>query len=321
VGDASPEDEATVREKVLESTRRATPEGETIDRATIRVSRGPGLYFKMPFVDTPEFFPDTILEYDREPKPIVLADKKTLVVDNFARWYIENPFLYRIRLRTESTARDRLDNIIFSVLREELGRSPLIEVIRSTNRFVDKPVLTEEELELLQEQEAEQDVTLANPMSERIERGRVDIMAAVTEKAREQARDFGIYIIDVRIKRADLLEQNLQAVFGRMRAERSRISKAYRSEGDKQASIIRGNTNRRVQVIEAEAERDATKLRGEGDAEAARIVAEAFSTDPDFYRFLRTLDVLEETTPQGTEAVIGLRSGLYQMLDVENMAP
>jgi membrane protease subunit HflC len=307
VGNLSGTDFATLEAEILSGTPAGVTEDIGIDLSTIdlSVSQGAGLYFKVPFVDSVERFPDVILEYDVAPRDIVLAYKKKLAVDNFAGWRIENPLLYRIRVRNESNARDRLGNIIYSVMLEQLGRSTLTEVIRTTNRFMDTAPGREGQ---------EEDLVATNPMRERVQHGREEIMKAVTVRADEKARQYGIRVSDVRIKRADLVPENLQAVFGRMQAERSRISKGYRSEGNKEGNIIKGNTDRDVQVILAEAKRDAEIRRGEGDAEAAGVFAKAFGSNPEFYKYMRTLEVIREATPPGSEFVIGLDSSIYNLL-------
>ena len=229
------------------------------------------------------------------------------MIDNFARWYIEDPLLYRIRVRTEGNARERLDYIIYSAMREELGRNELSEVVRSTNRFVDR------KSEVEQGDTAEL-ATGENPMRAHVEHGRAEVMKVVTARADAMAKDLGIRVLDVRIKRADLLQDNLMAVYKRMRAERSRISTGYRSEGQKQVEIIEGNTDRQTQVLMAEAKRDARVLEGEGDAQAARIYADAFSGQAAFYEFIQSLEVLQTNLPEGSEMVLGTDSGLFRML-------
>lgn len=294
VGD-SVDDFETVKQQIIDSAK-----------SDISVGQGAGLYFKMPFMDTAERFPDTVLEYDAQPEPVVTKDKKQLSVDTFARWRIEDPLRFRLNVRTVNGARSRLDDVIYSVIREELGKNNLIEIIRTTKVFTDTTLagdLDDEEL------------VINDVMREELERGREEIMQTVSDQARSRARDqFGINVIDVRIKRAELPAENLQAVFARMRAERDRISKGYMSEGERQAAIIRGETDRDVKIMLAEAEEKAQTLRGEGDAQALKIIADAFSTDPDFYEYIRSLEVIKEATPKGSELVIGLDSGLYKML-------
>ncbi len=277
-----------------------------LNMGSVAIASGPGLYFKMPFVDAPERLPDTLIEYDSDPEHIVTRDKKQLSLDNFAWWRIENPLLFRLRVRTVAEAQGRLDDIIYSIMREELGKNDLIEIIRTTKEFTDF-VQTSEEEEIDPESQA--------VMREKLQRGREELMNTVTQRVNAVTREqFGITVIDVRIKRAELLPENLQAVFARMRAERERISKGYVSEGERQASVIQGETDRDVRIMIAEAEEKAQKLRGEGDAESLRIIAEAFNSNPEFYTYVRSLEVIGEATPQGAEFVIGLDSSLYQMI-------
>ena len=272
----------------------------------LRVSEGAGLYMKMPFVDVPERFPDTLLEYDSDPESIVTRDKKQLLVDNFARWRIEDPLLFRIRVRSVSEALNRLDDIIYSAMRDEIGKNDLIEIIRTTKVFTD--FATEEEL-------AETDSVINEMMFEELDHGRDEIMQVVTDSANRVTREqYGITVLDVRIKRAELLPENLQAVFARMQAERERISKGYLSAGDRQAAIIRGETDRDVAILLAQANEKAQTLEGEGDAQALKIIADAFSTNPEFYEFVRSLEVIRTSTPDGSEVVIGLNSSLYKLL-------
>ncbi|MDZ4857849.1 MAG: protease modulator HflC [Candidatus Hydrogenedentes bacterium] len=302
VGDRPPEVFDQVKQDILNVARR---DADSID---LRVSMGAGLYFKMPFADTVERFPDVLMTYDAEPESVVLADKKTLVVDNFARWRIENPLLFRISVQSVTAANGRLDDVIYSAVREELGKNNLTEVIRSTNDYVADAVPQAEEgdPEALESE---------NTMRERISLGREKIMEAVMKRANDRAREqFGIRVVDVSIKRADLLEENFQAVYGRMSAERSRISKGYRSEGSKQADIIMGNTDLQVQVLLANAEREAAELRGQADAEAIGIFAETFNSNPKLYTFMRSLEVLEESMQPGTEAIVSADSGLFRLL-------
>jgi membrane protease subunit HflC len=302
VGDRTPEEFEKSKTEILQSAR-----GHVEGADELRISMGAGLYFKMPFMDTVERFPDVLMTYDVEKEAVVLADKKTLVVDNFARWKIDNPLLFRISVRTVSGANGALDDVIYSAVREELGRNGLTEVIRTTNTNVGTDVATS-----VDNPEALESV---NTMREQIALGREKLMNAVTTRVNERTRSqYGIRVIDVRIKRADLLPENFQAVFGRMSAERSRISRGYRSEGQKQADIIMGNTDRQVQVISANAERDAAKMRGEADAEAIRIFAESFNSEPELYRFVRSLEVLEESIPQGSEAILDANSGLFRLI-------
>lgn len=292
----------------IERSATRTDNNGNVELSGLSISQGSGLKFKMPFIDAVERFPDTLLEYDADPVEIITGDKKKLVVDNFARWRIENPLLFRIRVRSEAQAKGALDDVIYSAMRAELGRADLIEIIRTTKEF------DPGELELVEEGGIQDDVGM-EAMSEILDHGREEIMMSVRDQSDREARErYGIHIIDVRIKRAELLKENLEAVFGRMRAERERISKGYRSEGDKEAIIIRGNTDRDIEVLLAEAQAKAERIRGEGDAQYLRTYAEAFGQNVELYQFIQSLEVMKNATPEGSEMIIGLDSSIYRLL-------
>lgn len=296
-----------LEQEIIQSSKRTDAASNNLDIRGLSVSQGAGLKFKMPFIDRVELFPDTVLEYDDEPVSIVTRDKKSLMVDNYVRWRIENPLLFRIRVGSERGAQSALKDVVNSMMREELSKSNLIEIVRTTKIFTETT---------LEEIEGDFKSSLvSNPMREELERGREEIMNSITERSNALARErFGIYIVDVRIKRAELLPENLKAVFGRMQAERERISKGYRSEGDKQAAIIMGETDRQVQVLLAKAREESARIRGAGDAAYFRAYANAFSQDPELFDFIQTLEVMKTATPVGSEMIIGLDSSIYKLL-------
>ncbi|MCD6335401.1 MAG: protease modulator HflC, partial [Candidatus Latescibacteria bacterium] len=232
----------------------------------VRTVQEPGLHFKWPYpIESVHMFDDRVLEYDVDPEPIYTQDKKNLILDNYARWRIEDPLMFMKAVKTRSGAQARLDDIVYSVLREELGKHVLSEVI-SENRE--------------------------------------KIMVAVTQHCREQAKGLGIGILDVRIKRADLPRENEEYVYNRMRAERSRIAMQYRSEGEEEALKIRAQTDLDKRAIMAEAYEKSEKLKGAGDAEALGIYANAYQKDPNFYAFTRTLQAYEKAIDEHTVLVL-----------------
>ena len=254
-----------------------------------------------------------MLEYDAQPEAIVTKDKKILVVDNFARWYIYDPLLFRQSILSITDARSRLDDIIYSALRDVLGSNDFIEIIRSTNDMVN-------------------DLALDIPMQKRIqiETGRDKIMTKVTEISRRDALSFGVYIIDVRIKRADVPTENQSAIYENMQAERERISLKYEEEGKRDAAIIRAETDLTVKNMLAEAEREAQVIHGSADAEAARIYANGFVKDvsgqapqsiqgfednPEFYRFVRSLEALEKSLDANTTLILDTQNELLRSLN------
>ncbi|MDW7673306.1 MAG: protease modulator HflC [Bacillota bacterium] len=216
----------------------------------------PGLYFKIPFVHKVNVFSKKALDYDSAPYNIYTADKKTMRVDNYAKWRIVKPTLFLESLLTETAAQSRLDDIIYSVLREELGRHDFVDIIRSE---------------------------------------RTSIMNKVTATSNRAMAEYGIEIIDVRIKRADLPEENEQAVFNRMISERERIASRYLSEGDEEALKIQADADREVVEILAQAYRQAEEIKAEGDQEAAQIYNRAYTKDPSFYQFYMALNTIKET--------------------------
>ncbi|MBN2455372.1 MAG: protease modulator HflC [Sedimentisphaerales bacterium] len=241
----------------------------------VRTITEPGLHFKVPFVQSALKFEDRVLEYDAAAAPIITSDKKHLVIDNYARWKIVDPLkLYRT-VRNEFEAQGKLDDIVFSEIREEAARHTLTEIV-SVNREV--------------------------------------IMDEVAEQCDAKASEYGIRILDVRIKRADLPQEVQGSVYARMRAERQRKAKRYRSEGEEEAVMIRATTDKEKVILLAESYRQAEKLKGDGDAEAIKVYAEAFQKDPEFYAFVRTLEAYEKSLRRDTTVVLPSDSEFFQYL-------
>jgi membrane protease subunit HflC len=235
--------------------------------------REPGLHFKLPFIQNVAFFDSRLLEYDSPPAEVLTKDKKTLVLDNYSRWRIVDPLAFYRTVRTIPRAQARLDDIIYSQMRVALGRYDLIEVVATE---------------------------------------RQEIMAEVTAKSNEPVAEFGIEIIDVRIKRTDLPPENEKAIFNRMRAERERQAKQYRSEGREAAARITAATDKDKTILLAEAQKTAETLRGQGDAEATRIYAQALGQDPDFYAFLRSLEAYRTGLKDNTRLILTPDSPFFQ---------
>ena len=227
--------------------RLGRPVGEPIETS--------GLKFKLPFVDKVEYFDKRLLEYDSEPKELITKDKKNIVIDNYARWKIVDPLLFLQAVQDERGAQARLDDIIYSEVRERLGQYTLLEIISLK---------------------------------------RDEIMERVTKESAEKVKKLGIEIMDVRIKRADLPKQNEENVYKRMEAERHQQAKKYRAEGQEKSLEIISQAEKEKTIILAEAYEESETIRGEGDAEALRIYADAYNRDPEFYKFTRTLSAYDE---------------------------
>jgi len=241
----------------------------------VRTVQEPGLHFKMPLVQQVHKFESRVLEYDAAEAKIMTSDKKHLVIDNYARWRIVDPLKFYQAVRTVSQAQPRLDDIVFSEIREELARHDLTEIV-SVNRAV--------------------------------------IMDKVGKQCNAKAAAYGIEVIDVRIKRADLPEEVRHSVYSRMQAERERKAKKYRSEGEEEAVKIRAKTDKEKVVILAESKREAEKIRGEGDAGAIKIYAQAYEKDPEFYEFVRTLEAYEKALMGETTVILSSKSEFFKFL-------
>lgn len=236
---------------------------------------GPGLHFKIPFVQNVIFFDARVLEYDAPAAEILTQDKKNMVVDNFSRWKIVNPLMFYRTVRNIQGGLSRIDDIVYSQMRESLGRYTLTEIVA-------------------------------------VERS--TIMDEVTAKSNVFLREYGIHIIDVRIKRTDLPQENQMAIYGRMQAERERQAKQYRSEGREEATKITTMADRQRAVLLADARRAAEAARGEGEAAATAIYAAALSQDPDFYEFVRTMDAYKKTMKDQTQFVLTPQSEFFKYL-------
>ncbi len=280
----------------------------------VALSSGAGLYIKIPFLQEARILEDRILEYDDDPADVVTKDKKHLQVDSYARWRIINPLLFITSIRTESAARSRLDDIIYSVIRQELGKSNLIHIVRSENdpvglgagvRLVDNVTYSDSTSDLiLSEGEFIEVISLIRvPPGQ----GRNNVLERVVASCDIMTREYGIEIIDVRIKRADLPPENQAAVFVRMQAERNRISTRYRAEGNRIAQTILAETDLRVDSIHALASMASLSIRGQADSTAAAIYATAYNSYPDFYRFSRSLETLESVFASDDEIVVSTK--------------
>lgn len=225
----------------------------------------PGLNWKIPVVDTVDFFEKRILDLDASPQEVTALDQKRLVVDAFARYRITNALEFYKTLRHEGAVRSRLGPIIESALRGVLGGVTFTDIVR------DK---------------------------------RDELMQRIAAQVNQQASALGLEIVDVRIKRADLPEQNAKSVFDRMRAEREREAAEFRSQGVAESNRIRATADRDVTVIKANATRRGEELRGEGDAERNRVFADAFGKDPDFFAFYRSMQAYEAAIKSGDTRLV-----------------
>lgn len=241
----------------------------------VRTVQEPGLYFKLPLIQNVLRFDKRLLAYDASPREILTKDKQQLMIDNFSRWRIRDPLKFYQTVRNEAGGQSRLDDVIYSIVRENLGRHTLREIVNEK---------------------------------------RSEVMAEVTKESDAKARDYGIEVTDVRIKRADLPEKNELNVFNRMRTERERLAKKFRAEGDEEARKIRSESDKQVQILTAEARKQADITRGQGDALAVKIFADAYGQDPEFYQLVRTLEAYRNSITEGTTLILSPNSEFFRYL-------
>jgi membrane protease subunit HflC len=235
----------------------------------------PGLHFKLPFVQEVYRMESRVLATDATAAEYLTLDKKRLVADPIMRWKIVDPLRFYTTVHDESGARARLEDIVSSELRRELGTHDFDAIIGSA---------------------------------------REPLMQKVADNTRKAAKEFGIQVVDVRIKRADLPKEVEESVFGRMRAERDRVAKQYRSEGEEEAAKIRAETDKERTILLAKAYETSQKARGEGDAQSTAIYGTAFGKDPEFYEFTRSLDAYEKVMSQKSTLVVSTGSEMFKYL-------
>lgn len=237
------------------------------------VKKDPGLYLKIPFIQNVEYFDKRILDYDVPEEEVITSDQKRLVVNTFARYRIADPLKFYQSVGTEAIVETRLGAILNARTREVLGEVPLITIVSGE---------------------------------------RAELMDRIAWLVNQEALGFGVDVIDVRIKRADLPEENNQAIYRRMQTEREREARGYRATGDEVAQRIRATAERERTVLIAEATRDSQILRGEGDAEAVRIYAAAFGRDLDFFAFYRSMEAYRKSfTGDDTTMVLSPSSEFF----------
>jgi membrane protease subunit HflC len=231
----------------------------------VRVVDQPGLNFKLPFVDNVIAIDKRILDLEAPAQEVIASDQKRLVVDAFARYRIQDPLRFYQTLGSKTAADSQLAILLNSALRRVLGEATFIHVVRDQ---------------------------------------RADLMARIRDLINREAASYGIQVVDARIRRADLPEQNSLAVYKRMQTERQREAAEFRAEGSQRAQEIRSRADREVTVLVAEATSKSEQIRGEGDAKRNQIFADAFNQDPDFFSFYRSMQAYEA----------GLKSGDTRML-------
>jgi modulator of FtsH protease HflC len=261
----------------------------------------PGLYFKVPIIQQANYFPKNLLAWDGDPGEIPTLDKTFIYVDAFARWKIVDPLKFFETVNNVYAGLGRLDDIIDPSVRNFVTSYSLIETVRMTNRELGA---LEEEVEKVPE---------ISPLGV-VTTGRAKIAKGIMEASRAKVAEFGIELVDVKIKRLNYVEEVQRSVYGRMIAERKQIAEKFRSEGQGEARKIEGDKEREMKRITSEAYRTAQEIKGEADAEATKIYAQAYGADPDFYSFVKTLEIYVETLDKESTLVLSTDSEFFKYM-------
>lgn len=256
----------------------------------------PGLKFKVPFIQTANYFPKNLLDWDGDPGQIPTLDKTFIWVDAFARWKIVDPVKFFQTVNNPFNAIGRLNDIIDPAVRDFITSNRLIEVVRNSNRELDTFEIGREDEQT--ERRPSMTVTV----------GRQSITEGILKQSQPKLEKFGIELVDVKIKRINYVEEVRQSVYDRMIAERKQIAEKFRSEGKGEAQKIRGDKERELKLISSEAYRIAQEKKGKADAESTRIYAEAYGVDPEFFSFVRTLDIYRESLNETNSLVLSTDS-------------
>lgn len=269
-----------------------------------------GLKLKTPFIQDVNPIDKRILEWDGNPSDMPTKDKLYIAVDLFARWRINDPLQYFLRLRDERSAQSRLDDILGSETRNAVAKHELIEIIRTTK---DRVPLRDAQLI-----EAESDVGALVP----IHRGRKLVEQEIFAAASQKVKVFGIELLDIRFRRINYNESVRPKIYDRMISERRQIAERFLSEGNGEAARIRGNRERDLNKIQSEAYRSVEEIRGVADAKATEIYASAYNRSAEavaFYEFTRTMQSYKSIIADNTTVILSTNSDLFKFL--KNMSP
>lgn len=267
-----------------------------------------GLHFKKPFVQKARYFEKRLLGWDGDPNQIPTKDKKFIWVDTTARWKISDALKFLQTVGNETGAHSKLDDIINSATRDAITSHLLVEAVRDSNRIIESG-------------EKSEAMIVTDEALERIETGRALIEAAILKTSQELAPQYGIEVVDVRIKRLNYVDQVRNEVYGRMIAERKRAAELYRSEGHGKRAEIDGQREKELKKITSRAYRTAQGLKGTADAEVTKIYADAYNEDPEFYSFLKTLETYRKTIDDNTILILTTEDEYYRYLKGPGKSP
>jgi len=262
-----------------------------------------GLHVKIPLIQEARRFEKRLLIWDGDPNQIPTKGREFIWVDTTARWRIADAKKFLESVATEAGARSRLNDIIDSVVRDQVSGSELVELVRSASWVVPKG-------EALEEVPAE----VREELKKEVVRGREELTRTVLAEARKVIPQYGIELVDVRIKRLNYVESVREKVYARMISERKRIAAQFRSEGEGRSAEILGTMEKELRRIRSTAYRRVQEIRGEADAEATRVYGAAYSGDPEFYAFSRTLEAYKESQNENAVMILTTDSDYYRYL-------
>lgn len=270
-----------------------------------------GLYFKTPFIQVANYFDKRVLQWDGNANQIPTLEKRFIWVDTTARWRISDPLKFMQSVRTESTAQTRMDDIIDASTRAIVSSHKLVEVVRNTNRILDSTQVSA----------SLEDLDLGKAELEKIIVGRDVLSRKILSRAAPAVADYGIELIDVRIKRINYVQEVQNKVYERMISERKRAAEQFRSEGQGKKAEIEGQMSKELKEIQSEAYRKAQEIKGKADAEATKIYAQAYNNDPDFYSFVKTLESYKKTINKDTTLMLTTDNEFYEYLKGTLLTP
>ncbi len=269
-----------------------------------------GLHFKLPVIQEKRRFEKRLLIWDGDPNQIPTKGREFIWIDTTARWRIADAKKFLESVASEAGARSRLNDIIDSVVRDQVSGSELVELVRSASWVVPKG-------EILEEVPAE----VREELQKAVVRGREEITRTILAEARKIIPQYGIELVDVRIKRLDYVESVREKVYARMISERKRIAAQFRSEGEGRSAEILGTMEKELRQIRSTAYRQVQEIRGKADAEATRVYGAAYSGDPEFYAFSRTLEEYKEGQNKNSVVILTTDSDYYRYLKQAGRMP
>ena len=260
-----------------------------------------GLYFKLPFIQHANYFDKRLLQWDGNPNQIPTKDKRYIWVDTTARWKIKDPLKFMQSVTNETGAHARLDDIIDSATRDYITNHKLVEVVRDSNRIIESKIISDQD-----------EIKASDDALDAVVVGREEITRGILKQASEMAPQYGIGLVDVRIKRINYVKEVRDKVYERMISERKRAAERYRSEGQGKKAEISGQMGKELKKIRSEAYRLAEEIKGKADAEAISVYADAYNRDPEFYSFLKTLDTYKNTIDGDTTVILSSDSEYFE---------